>query len=134
MSADADTVRAAYEAFNRGDHDSFFEYMDADIEWIPAAQFLEGPVHGREGVRELLETFTDAFEEIRWTPVQVLDGAEEGEVVAVLDTQTRGKGSGAEVTVRVAHVVRVRDGKVVWGKVYPNAAEGLRAAGIEPTD
>ncbi len=129
-TADVETVRAAYQAWNRGD-DTFLEHLDPEVEWIPAAQFVEGPVRGREGVRRLLETFTEAFEEIRWEPVRIVDGAGEGEVVAVLDTKSRGRGSGAEIVVRVAHLVRVRDGKVVWGKVYPDAADGLRAAGIE---
>lgn len=64
----------------------------------------------------------------------MLDGAQEGEVVAVLDNTTRGKGSGAELTVRVAHLLRVRDGKIVRGKVYPKAEEGLEAAGLDPSD
>lgn len=131
MSADVETVRAAYEAWNRGDG-SFFEYLDPDVEWIPAAQFVEGPVHGLDGVRRLADTFTEAFEKILWKPVRIAEGVEEGQVVAVLDSESRGKGSGAEVKVRVAHVLRVREGKVVWGKVYSDASEGLRAAGLEP--
>ena len=132
MSSDVETVRAAYEAWDRGD-DSFFDYFDPDVEWIPAAQFVEGPVHGIDGIRRLLQTFKEAFEEIRWIPVRVVESAEAGQVVVVIDTESRGRGSWAEIKVRVAHLVRVRDGKVVWGKVYPNADEGLRAAGIEPS-
>jgi ketosteroid isomerase-like protein len=132
LSTDVETVRAAYEAWNRADG-SFLEYLDPEVEWIPAAQFLEGPVKGIDALKRLLDTFTDAFEEVRWTPVRILEGAQAGEVVAILDTESRGKESGAEVKVRVAHLLRVRGGKVVWGKIYPNADEGLRAAGIEPS-
>jgi ketosteroid isomerase-like protein len=128
---DVETVRAAYEAFNRGD-ETFFEYLDPEVEWIPAAQFLEGPVKGIDGLKDLLATFADAFEEIRWVPVQLFETGRDGEVLVLIDTHSRGKGSGAEVTVRVSHLVRVRDGKVVWGKVYPDADEGMRVAGIEP--
>ena len=128
---DVELVRAAYESFNRGD-DSFFEYLDPEVEWIPAAQFVQGPVHGVGELRQLLETFREAFEEIRWEPQRVLPAAEPGEVLVLIETVTRGRGSGAEIRVRVAHLVRVRNGKVAWGKVYPDADEGMRAAGLDP--
>ena len=128
---DIETVRAAYEAFNRGD-ESFFEYLDPEVEWLPPAQFLGGTVKGVDGLKDLLASFTDAFEEIRWVPVQLFETDREGEVLVLIDVHTRGKGSGVEVTVRVAHLVRVHDGKVFWGKVYPDADEGMRVGGIEP--
>jgi ketosteroid isomerase-like protein len=129
--ADAELVATAYEAFNRGD-ESFLEYLDPEVEWIPAPQFVEGPVHGIDELRRLLDTFREAFEEIRWVPQGVLLAPKPGEVLVLIETFTRGRGSGAEMRVSVAHRVRVRDGKIVWGKVYPNAEEGLRAAGIDP--
>ena len=131
MADDVEIVRAAYEAFNRGD-ESFLEYLDPEVEFIPAAQFVEGPVHGIDELRHLLDTFNEAFDEIQWVPVRIEEGRKEGEVVVVLDVHTRGRGSGAEVTVRVAHHVQVRDGKLIWGKVYPKAEEGLQAAGLKP--
>ena len=130
--SDVAVLRAGYEAFNRGDLDAFFETVDPDIEWIPGAQLM-GTVHGAKEMRRMFENFTDAFDQIHLTPIRIEQGVEEGQVVAVVDTTTRGKGSGAQVTVRVAHLVRVRDGKVVWGKVYPKAGEGLSAAGLDPS-
>ena len=129
--SDVELVSAAYAAFNRGG-ESFLEYLDPEVEWIPAAQFVQGPVHGIDELRGLLDTFRDAFEEIRWEPQRVVEASEPGEVLVLIETVTRGRGSGAEIRVRVAHLVRVRNGKVVWGKVYPDAEEGLRAAGIDP--
>jgi ketosteroid isomerase-like protein len=129
---DIDVVSAAYAAFNRGDEE-FVEYLDPEVEWIPAAQFVEGPVHGVDELRRLLDTFRDAFEEIRWEPQRVIEASEPGEVLVLIETVTRGRGSGAEIRVRVAHLVRVRNGKIVWGKVYPDADAGLQAAGLEPS-
>ena len=129
--SDVELVSAAYAAFNRGG-ESFLEYLDPEVEWIPAAQFVQGPVHGIDELRGLLDTFRDAFEEIRWEPERVVEASEPGEVLVLIETITRGRGSGVEIRVRVAHLVRVRNGKIVWGKVYPDAEEGLRAAGIDP--
>ena len=129
---DVELVRSAYEAWNAGDRDAFFQNLDPDVEWIPAAQFVEGKVQGIDNLRQLIDSFTEAFEEIQWKPVRVEQGTEEGLVVAVLDTVTKGRGSGAELSVRVAHLLRMRDGKVVWGKVYPSAEAGLEAAGLDP--
>ena len=124
-------VSAAYAAFNRGG-ESFLEYLDPEVEWIPAAQFVQGPVHGIDELRGLLDTFRDAFEEIRWEPQRVVEASEPGEVLVLIETITRGRGSGVEIRVRVAHLVRVRNGKIVWGKVYPDADAGLEAAGLDP--
>jgi ketosteroid isomerase-like protein len=130
---DLETVRAAYAAFNRGD-DSFFEYFDPEVEWIPPAQFVTGSVKGITGLKDLLDTLTDAFEQIQWKPVQLFETGRDGEVFALLDNYTRGKGSGAEVTVRVAHLLRLRDGKLVWGRSYSDVEEGMRVAGLESAD
>jgi uncharacterized protein len=131
--SDVDVIRSGYEAFNRGDLDAFFETVDPDIEWTPGALLLEGTIHGSDEMRRMFESFMEAFEEIRFAPVLIEEGVEDGQVVGVVDTTTRGKGSGAEVTVRVAHLLRLRDGKVVWGRVYPKASEGLSAAGLDPS-
>jgi ketosteroid isomerase-like protein len=127
---DLETVRAAYSAWNRGD-DSFFEYVDPSVEWIPPPQFVSGSVKGITGLKELLASITDAFEHVQWQPVQLFETGRDGEVFALLDNYTRGKGSGAEVTVRVAHLLRLRDGKLVWGRSYADVEEGMRAAGLE---
>ena len=131
IAADVELVTTAYEAFNSGG-DSFLQYIDPEVEWIPAAQFVEGPVHGIDELRALLDTFREAFEEIRWEPQRVVEASEPGEVLVLIETITRGRGSGVEIRVRVAHLVRVRNGKIVWGKVYPDADAGLEAAGLDP--
>jgi ketosteroid isomerase-like protein len=130
-AADVELVSAAYAAFNGGG-DSFLQYIDPEVEWIPAAQFVEGPVHGVDELRALLDTFREAFEEIRWEPDRVVEASEPGEVLVLIETVTRGRGSGVEIRVRVAHLVGVQNGKIVWGKVYPDAEEGMRAAGLDP--
>ena len=130
--SDVELVSAAYAAFNRGG-ESFLEYLDPEVEWIPAAQFVQGPVHGIDELRGLLDTFRDAFEEIRWEPQRVVEASEPGEVLVLIETITRGRGSGVEIRVRVAHLVRVRNGKIVWGKVYPDADAGREAAGLDPS-
>ncbi|MGH2982353.1 MAG: nuclear transport factor 2 family protein [Solirubrobacterales bacterium] len=104
------------------------------VEWHPTEQFPEpGPVHGHEGMRRFFASFEQVFGEVRMEPSRIERGAEPGEVFVVIEMLARGKGSGAEVTIRIAHRLKLRDGKVVWGKVYGNAEEGLRAAGLEPS-
>jgi ketosteroid isomerase-like protein len=127
---DLETVRDAYAAFNRGG-DSFFDYFDPQVEWIPPQEFLGGPVKGIAAFKDLLASLTDSFEQVEWRPVQLFETGRDGEVFALLDNYTRGKGSGAEVTVRVAHLLRLRDGKLVWGRSFSDVEEGMRVAGIE---
>jgi hypothetical protein len=66
---DVETLRAGYEAINRGDYEAAFQMMDPAIEWQPDDRTpFAGTYHGREGGRELLETFLEALDHFRWEP------------------------------------------------------------------
>ena len=133
MSAEeVESVRRVYETFNDRREDVVAECLDPDVEVIPAAQFVGGPARGHDEVRRMIDTFTEAFEQIRWDPVRIVESSEPGDVVALVDIYTRGRGSGAEVTVRVAHITSLRDGKVTRLHVFPKAEDGWKAAGLDP--
>ena len=54
-------LRAAYEAFNRGDFDAAVKLACADAEFIRPG--LEGPLRGPTAIRAWMEP--DAFEELK---------------------------------------------------------------------
>jgi len=53
------------------------------------------------------------------------------DVVVAIHLTARGRGSGAEVDVRLYPHVRVQDGMIVYVFEYDNRAEALRAIGVE---
>jgi ketosteroid isomerase-like protein len=126
MSEDnVELIRRNYDAWNRGDVESTFKVIDRDNEWIlPEGGLNSGIYRGHDAVRELLEGYFEAFDFLRPEPERFFDAP--GRVVAFIRTSVRGKGSGAEATVRPAHLWTIRKGKVVRMEVFP-AAEREKA-------
>lgn len=50
VKRDADTLRSAYEAFNRRDAETLLAMMHPDVDWPNAVE--GGRIHGRDNVRE----------------------------------------------------------------------------------
>lgn len=51
-------------------------------------------------------------------------------VLVFVRASATGKGSGAQVELRVAHEFAIRDGRVVRFKVYPDREQALEAVGL----
>jgi uncharacterized protein len=118
------------EAFNRGDVEAFLESVDPEIEFIPRRAPVQGAYHGHAGIREF---FADNAESFDVFEVRIDEVHEIGEqIVAVGTVRIKGKGSGAEVTVPTASVIRYRDGKIVRSEEMNDRTRALRAAGGEP--
>jgi ketosteroid isomerase-like protein len=127
----AEIVRRAYEAWNGGDMDAFFEVMAPDVEWWPSEQSPEpGPFRGRDELGGFMRSYFDSFDEIRFELEDVVPGGERDQVLVVLVLHTRGKGSGVEVDIRIGHLLIVRDGMVARGRVYTIPDEAREAAGL----
>jgi uncharacterized protein len=126
MGEAADVVRSVFERFNEGDLDGMVELLDPEIEFhelpmIPGS----GVYRGRDDVRRWAETVVEPFETLRF----VFEGGDErGEWIAVRTfIDGRGRGSGAEVQMRMSTLWRVRDGAIVYHRGYQDHAEALRA-------
>jgi hypothetical protein len=52
------------------------------------------------------------------------------QVVAFLISRARPSGSSAEITIKVAHVWTLRDGKVLMIETFPQRRKALEAAGL----
>jgi ketosteroid isomerase-like protein len=126
VSEAADVVRSAFERFNAGDIDGLMELLDPDVEFhelpmIPGS----GTYVGRDGVRRWAETVVEPFEELRF---EFEDADERGEWIAARTfIEGRGRGSGADVRMRMSTVWRVRGGAIRYHHGYREHAEALRA-------
>jgi ketosteroid isomerase-like protein len=119
-----------YEARNRGDVEAVLAECTPDVEWHPHLASLGGqPIRGHDGVRAYMASLADDWEHFRHEPIEFFEAGDK--VVAFLDTLARGRGSGVDVEVPVAHVLTFSDGKCSGYVSYHDREEALRAAGVD---
>jgi ketosteroid isomerase-like protein len=126
---DVETVRSAYEAFNRQDIPGVLAFYDPEIEWIeggggrsPAGTF-RGP---QRVASEVFATVPQHFEDFHAEPEQFIDAGEHIVVVG----RFRGKATNGEtLDAPFVHVNRMRNGKVVGFQNYVEAALWAKAWG-----
>jgi ketosteroid isomerase-like protein len=127
-------ARRAYEAWAEGDVDAFFEeFVHPEVEWeMPPLSPEPGPFRGHDEVRKMVDGYFESFDVFRPEPERILPATRPDQVVALVTTHTRGKGSGAEVDIRVGHLLTIRNDMVIRFQVIIDQREALAAAGLDP--
>ena len=114
-----------FEFYGRGGRAEAEAVFDPDFVMNPVE---EGPSYGLDAIRDNIEHWRSAWEELTVTVNEVIDAGQR--VVVTIDHRGRGRGSGIEVNARFYDVYTVRDGKVLRSDEYANRAEALEAAGL----
>jgi uncharacterized protein len=130
MSQDnVETLRRAYEAYNRGDLDAAVADISRDSEYVPigAVPGFRDPLPGPEGYKRILAWLRDAFDDAH-VDAELTDAGDR--VLASLTVRGRGKQSGLETTREFWQVWTFRDGKAVHGRGFRDRANALEAAGL----
>ena len=125
-------VQAAVDAFNRDGVDGWLEYFTDDVDYRAAEGEIDdrGPIHGKDALRAYAEAWTEMFDDVRFEPVEVIDAGDDT-VIAVMRISGRPKGTSAEaLTLSVAGVNTIRDGKIARSPEYWTREEALEAAGL----
>jgi ketosteroid isomerase-like protein len=126
-------IRERYESWNRGDLDAILADMHPEIEFRTSGVVpgLPPVIRGKQGIKELFRTW---YSEVWDGPLHMeIDRILEidAERVLVLITFTgRGAGSGAEVTLRYAHLATDRDGLTYRIEGFADWDTALRKAGL----
>jgi ketosteroid isomerase-like protein len=122
-------AKRIYESRNRGDADSVLAECDPDVEWHPhLAMLSRESIRGHDGVREYMASLQEDWESFRHEPEQFFDAGDK--VVVFLHTYARGRASGVDVDVPVAHVLTFKRGKCSCFVSYHDRPEALRVAGL----
>ena len=122
----AETVRSIYEATNRRDWDSAFRDLHPEIEQILPSPLA--PLRGRREVQGYWEDLLAAFDTGVVEPEEVFERGDQ--VVAVVKTRARPRGTSAEIEIRTGQLWTFRDGKAVSMHLFPEAEKALEAAGL----
>ncbi len=123
-------IRRGYEAWNRGDLDAVLGLLDSTIKWDGYTHIPEsGALVGRDEVRQWLERFLEAWDEVA---IEVTDLVDRGDqVIAMVRFQALGKGSGVKVEGGVdAHVWTLHRRKAVAVRLVQGTREALEALGL----
>jgi ketosteroid isomerase-like protein len=119
---DVNTMRTAYEAFNRGDIPAVLEAFDQRIEWQEpgGGRAPQGTFSGAGSVaNDVFTKVPENFDEFEAQPDSFIDAGEHLVVVGTF----RGKSkAGRQMQARYAHVWRMRDGKAVSFQNHVEAA------------
>jgi ketosteroid isomerase-like protein len=121
-------VRSIYGALNQGDLDAATRPTDADFEITFQRGPNAGTHRGREAIRAIIEDQREAFDAWIIEVEEVFDSSDQ--VVALIKSRLRPKGTDAEFEIRNGHIWTVRDGLVLSLRGFPNPEEALEAAGL----
>jgi ketosteroid isomerase-like protein len=125
------TVRAIFEAVNRGKLDEALAHVPEDFvaDWSDSDRPESGVFRGREEIKRIFEFAMEPWAESEWFESEVITTKDI--VVRVGGFRARGKGSGLEVVARGAMVWRFRNGEPVSFKFHQSKEEALEAVGLE---
>jgi ketosteroid isomerase-like protein len=128
---DIERLRSAYRAFNEGGGIEAIlerlapEFQVRDRETSPDRETRLG----KEGIKQLFDSYMEAFDALRLEPEEFIDAGDH--IVVSLHQRARGKGSGAKVVARVAHVWTMREGEVVSLRIFGGKGQALAALRAE---
>jgi ketosteroid isomerase-like protein len=125
-----EVVRALYDAFARRDLEAALALTDPDLEFWPQGTAQRAsrtePYRGHDGLRQYFADVAAHWEELRVEPGE-LRVAGNG-VVAFGTAVGRHVGAAEEVSQPVIWLWKLREGRVLHGRVVDTAAEALAAA------
>jgi uncharacterized protein len=130
---DVERLRAIYQAFNEGGVEAIMErlapeFQVRDRETSPDRETTR---HGKEGIKQLFDSYMEAFDALRLDPEEFIAAGDQ--VVVSLRQRARGKGSGAEVAGRIVHVWRLREGAPLELRIFGDKAQALETLKAEGT-
>jgi ketosteroid isomerase-like protein len=129
VDGNVDIVRRAFDAFSRRDVAVLAELIDPDFEWTTPTARVAGrsePYRGHEGLRDYLADVAQVWQELRSEPEEF---REIGDRVVVIG-RIYAWGVGRVIDAPAGWVWRLRDGRIVEGRVYDSRRGALEAAGL----
>jgi ketosteroid isomerase-like protein len=109
-----------------------FVHEDAEFDWSESRAPYSGVYRGTAVMETFWAVWLDAWEE--WVP-EIAETIEIDPETVLIVTKIRARGTGSGVPVRAqgASLWRVRDGKVVWAKLFQSKEEALAAVESQRT-
>jgi ketosteroid isomerase-like protein len=129
MGENADIVRRAFDAFSRRDLAALMTLCDRDFVFSPATGRLAGrdePYRGHDGLRAYLADVGRVWEELHSEPDEFVETGDR----VVCTGRVYAWGVGRAIDAPAGWVWRLRDGRLVEGRVYQTRREAFEAGGL----
>jgi ketosteroid isomerase-like protein len=125
-----EVVRRAFETFAAQGPQAMVDFWDPEIElWLPSGLIQAGGTYrGHAAVLDWMKEWAEAWEEIDYTPEEFTEAGDSVLVRVLYDG--RGKGSKVRVEGRFWYLLKLRNGRLLSWRLYPEKAEALEAAGL----
>jgi ketosteroid isomerase-like protein len=123
---DIEVVREVFVAFAARDVERVLALVDPDVVFTAVTGGVVGkaePYRGHEGMREYFRDVADVWDELVLTPREF---RQVGDAILVTG-KVNARSPARVVSGTSGWVWRVRDGRVVYGHVYPSAADAIAA-------
>ena len=131
MAENAEIVRRAFDAFSRRDLPALLALVDPDMVFMPATARMAGrgtePYRGHEGIRTYLADVARVWQELRPEPDEFI----EVDDVVVCTGRIYAWGIGRVIDAPAGWFWRLRDGRLIEGRVYDTRREALAAGGLD---
>jgi ketosteroid isomerase-like protein len=126
MSTNRDALTTAYEAFDRGDIGTAFQFLDEECVFRAGSDLVPGggSFHGKQDILgRWLPTIGATYENLRLTVEEMIG---EGDAICVCG-QERSTVAGKEIKSAFSHVWHFTDGMVTDARFHTGEAEVLVA-------
>jgi uncharacterized protein len=127
MSAEnVEAAKAAYQAFGSGDMETLSGLFAENAEWRTSDELpLGGVTTGRDAIMGNFAQIPNYWSEFSVEPDEFLDA---GDYVVARGTQ-RATGKNGSFEGPFLHLMKIEDGKLVYGEFHADSAKALKALG-----
>jgi ketosteroid isomerase-like protein len=126
IATDIEVVKATFAAFAARDLQAVLALSDPEIEFTAVTGEHAGRTHpyrGHDGMRQYFRDVASVWEELRLTPREFREAGDMILVTGRVSARSRSR----SVSGSTGWIWRVRDGKVVYVRVYASAADAIAA-------
>jgi ketosteroid isomerase-like protein len=132
-SDNVEIVRRAHEALNSGDIDALIALCDSRFRLDMSDRVFNPAVYdGHEGILRFHSEVHEVWESYVWTPEEFIEVGPD--VLALIRSSARGRGSGVEVERETAMVWTVRQGRAIALRFFRNREKALNALRLDEGD
>jgi ketosteroid isomerase-like protein len=122
-------VRRAHKALNGGDVDALVALCDVAFRLDMSDRVLNPAVYeGHDGIRRFYAEVREVWASYTWEPEELVESGDD--VIALLRSSGKGRGSGIEMERRTAMVWTVRENRATSLRFFRDREAALKAVGL----
>lgn len=120
-------IRAAFEAFNRGDVEAVLAFLDPQLVSCVSGELMNaGTWKGHEGFFEMVVAWNEAFADTRYD-FQSAEHVDESYSIAHVRQHSVGRQSGVPVEMEPAYLIEMVNGRARRFEIHPDRDAAMQS-------